>query len=142
MQEPGALGTDPRLEPGTDLRVRRRDLEAVEQRAHVQTRAAHDHRAGAPGEDPRDVGARVRLVPGHRRLLGDIQHVQLVVRHTRPLGRRQLGRADVHPAVELHGVGVDHLSPETQREGDPEVRLPGRRGADDGDGHHSHDTAA
>ncbi|BBZ66795.1 hypothetical protein MINS_22240 [Mycolicibacterium insubricum] len=51
---------------------------------------------------------------------------------------RQLGGADVHPAVELHGVGVDHLGTDPlggeefgQIEG--EGGFPGPGGADDRD---------
>ena len=53
-----------------------------------------------------------RLVRRHARRLGHVPDVQYVVRHALPLGRRQLGRADVHAPVELHRVGVDHLAAE------------------------------
>ena len=72
-------------------------------------------RTGTPPArgDRRPRAARASpLVRGHAGLLGDVEHVEQVVRHAAALGRRQLRRADVHAAVELHGVGVDHLAAE------------------------------
>ena len=46
---------------------------------------------------------------------------------------RELGGADVHAPVELHGVGVDHLAAEALGEGDAQVGLARRGRADDGD---------
>ncbi|GAA2487618.1 hypothetical protein GCM10010393_18700 [Streptomyces gobitricini] len=46
---------------------------------------------------------------------------------------RQLGGADVHPPVELHGVGVDDFTAQLLGEVDAQIGLSGRRGADDGD---------
>ena len=50
-----------------------------------------------------------------------------------PLLPGQLGRADVHALVELHGVGVDHLSAQAERELDGEIGLARRGRAHDGD---------
>ena len=44
-----------------------------------------------------------------RRLLGDVEHVEQVVRDAAALVDRELRRADVHAAVQLHRVGVDDL---------------------------------
>ena len=56
-----------------------------------------------------------------------------MVRHSPALGLRDLGGADVHAAVELHGVGVDDLAAEFQGELDGEVGLSGAGRPDDGD---------
>ncbi|SKZ87978.1 Uncharacterised protein [Mycobacteroides abscessus subsp. abscessus] len=48
----------------------------------------------------------------------------------------QLGRADVHAAVLLHGVDVDDVAVESFREVEREVGFPGRGRADDGNGGH------
>ena len=56
----------------------------------------------------------------------------------RPLGRGQLGGADVHAPVELHRVGVDHLAAERVRQREAQrrscrprsARRPRRRSAD------------
>ncbi len=56
-----------------------------------------------------------------------------MVRDAAPLGDRQLGRADVHPAVELGGVGAHHLAGQGLSEVEREVRLAGGRGTDHGD---------
>ena len=77
--------------------------------------------------------ARLLLEVGHAGFLGDVQGVQQVVRHSPALRHRDLGCADVHAAVELHGVGVDDLAVKFQRECHGEVRFPGSGGADHGD---------
>ena len=43
-----------------------------------------------------------------------------------PLGRGELGGADVHAPVELHRVGVDHLAAQGVRQGEAQRRLAGR----------------
>ena len=55
------------------------------------------------------VGAGADLVGGDAGLLAHGQDVDLVVRHAAALGGGQFGGAYVHAAVELGGVGVDHL---------------------------------
>ena len=61
--------------------------------------------------------------------------VEHVGRHTATLSHRELGRADVHPPVELHAVGVDDLTTELQRQLDSEVGLPRRSWPDHCDHH-------
>jgi len=62
-----------------------------------------------------------------------------VVRDAASVGLGQLGGADVHAAVELHGVGVDHLAPtpraflQPQGHLDGEIRLAHSGRADDRD---------
>ena len=61
----------------------------------------------------------------------DIEHVKQMVRDSPPVGKRQLGRSDVHAPVELHGVRVDDLRlPERLGEIEGEGGLPGRGRAD------------
>ena len=62
-----------------------------------------------------DVGGGGLLIAGDGRRLGDVEHVELVVRDAATLGDRQLRGADVHAAVELHGVGVHDLAAEPVR---------------------------
>ena len=54
-----------------------------------------------------------------------------MVRHSGALGGRGLCRADVHPAVDLHGIGGDNFTAEGKGKGDAEGRLSTRRGACD-----------
>ena len=62
-----------------------------------------------------------------------LEEVEQVVRDAASLGLGQLGGADVHAAVDLHRVGVDHLSPEPLGEVEAEARLARRGGSDEGD---------
>ncbi len=64
--------------------------------------------------DGLDVGGRGLLVAGDGRGLGDVEDVELVMRDAATLGRGQLRGADVHAAVELHGVGVHDLARPTR----------------------------
>ncbi|GAA1294770.1 hypothetical protein GCM10009647_006150 [Streptomyces sanglieri] len=48
-------------------------------------------------------------------------------------GERQLRGADIHPPVELHGVGVDHFAVELLSKKYSQIGLSGRSGTDDGD---------
>ena len=57
-----------------------------------------------------------------------------MVRDAAALGLRELGGADVHPAVDLHRVGVDDLAVEAFGQVERETALAGR-----GRPHHGHD---
>jgi len=107
----------------------------------VQHRPADDQRHRPAAEDGLDVVGGGTLIAADRRGLGDVEHVELVMRNPAPLGNRQFRGADVHPAVELHGVGVDDLTAEpfgqVQRQGT--LARPGR--PDDGDGASRHCSA-
>ena len=59
--------------------------------------------------------ARQRLELRDRGGLGDVEDVDQVVRHAGELVRRRLCRADVHPAIEQHRVGVDDLGRPARR---------------------------
>src|SRR6478609_3314999 len=110
-----------------------RDLEPVEGGSDVEARPADEERPVASPADRGDVGAGCRLVAGDAGLLGHVEDVELVVGDAAPLGGGQLGRADVHAAVELHGVGVDDLTTEPRGEVEGQVGLARRRRPDDGD---------
>ena len=133
MQGAGTLGHRALFEVGAHQRIRRRDVEDVERGAHVQARTADDDGAPAAREDGGDVGARPLLEASDRRLVEDVERVDLVMRDAPTLVRRELGRPDVHAAVELGGVGVDDLAAETLGEVERQVALARRRRADERD---------
>ena len=126
------------LEPGAHRLVARREAEVEEHARHVQPGSPDEDRVRSPREDRVDRGARVALVPGHGGVLGDLEHVEKMMRDAAPLVERELGRADVHSAIELHRVGVDDLRrPPVRREGrgeiERELALAGAGRADDGE---------
>jgi hypothetical protein len=118
-----------RLEPGPHRGVGAREVQLVEDGAHVAARAADQERHDACGAQPVDLGAGHPRVLGHRRRLAHVPEVEQVVRHAVPLAGVGLGGADVHAAVQLHRVGVDHLAAEPVRQGDSEGGLAGGGGA-------------
>jgi len=84
-------------------------LKVEDDTGHVETRTADQDRHATAGLNVSDERARVRLVVGDARLVGDIKHVEHVMWHSAPLGKRKFGRSDVHAAIQLHRVGVDDL---------------------------------
>jgi len=126
------------LERRANGRICPRELELVEQCSYVKTRTTHDDDAVASLLDRHDVRARRALVGGNGGVIGQVEHVELVVRDPATALDRQLGSTDVHPAVELHRVGVHDLRPDALRERDCKIGFPRRRGADDGDHQRGH----
>ena len=61
-----------------------------------------------------------RDVSGHIEPFADFDHVREMMRHGGALGGRRLGGADVHAAIDLHGIGGDDFGVEAagQRERD------------------------
>ena len=116
-----------------DLRVAARELQVVEQGAQIEARAADHDRRNPAAREVAQRGASPSLVLGDVGILGHVESVQEVMAYARPVGRGGLGGADVHPAIELEGVGVDDLGPEPlgQLEGDLALARGGR--AHDGD---------
>ena len=55
------------------------------------------------------------------------------MRNSAALGGGELAGADVHAAVQLHGVGVDHLAVERAGQPQRQFGLTGRRRPDDRD---------
>ena len=95
----------------------------------------------APAAEIRlDVLGGVPLIARDGRRLGDVQHVELVVGYTATLGDRQLRGPDVHPAVELHGVGVHDLAAQSLGHRECQRRLAGSCRADDRERPHCADT--
>ena len=110
-----------RLEPGAHARGRSAGSRG---RPGPPARRGPTHRRGPGGDRGPGSSSKsardARLVGGDARLLGHLEHIELVVRYAASLGERHLGRADVHAAVELAGVGADHLA--TQGLGEVEAR--------------------
>ena len=104
----------------------------------VEHRTADDDRHRAAGRDRLDIRGGGLLIAGDGRGLGDVQHVELMVRDAAARFDGQLGGADVHTAVELHRIGVHNFGA-TGAAGklDPfckverQLRLAGARRADD-----------
>ncbi len=133
MQGAAALLGELGLQPGPHLRVGAGEVEGVDGAAYVQAGAADEDGGAALGEQAVDLGAGQPLVLGDVRGPGHVPDVQEVVRDAVALGHRQLGGADVHSPVELHGVGVDDFATEMAGERDAQIGLSGRGGTDDGD---------
>ena len=96
---------------GPQRGVRAGELEPLQDRPHVQAGPPTSSGVGRGRACRRSPPGRP-LVLGHAGRLGDLPQVEDVVRHALPLVRAELGGADVHAAVELHRVGVDHLAVE------------------------------
>ncbi len=133
MQLTGAEPLQLVLEPGPHGRVGAGEVHGVDGALDVEPGAPDEHGGAALGEQPVDLRPGQPLVLGDAGGLLDVPDVQQVVRHALPLLHGQFGGADVHAAVELHGVGVDDLAPQVLGEGDAEIGLACRRGTDDGD---------
>lgn len=133
VQRSGAVLGELRLQHGPDAGVRTGELQGVDRALHIEAGAAHQDGGAALGEQPVDLGAGEPLVLRDACGLGHVPDVQQQVRDGRALGERQFRGADVHPPVELHGVGIDHFAPELLGEEHPQVGLSGCGGTDDGD---------
>ena len=92
-----------------EFRVGGKRVEAVEQRAQVHAAAANHQRQPAAGLNIRycRLGQldKTKDIDG----LGDVQHVNQVVRDFPLFLGGGLGRSDVQAAVKLHGIGADDL---------------------------------
>lgn len=121
------------LQAGADLGVGAGELHDVQGAADVEAGSADEDGSAALGEQFVDLQAGQPLVVGDVRGVGDVPDVEEVVRDTAALLGRQFGGADVHPPVQLHGVGVDDLAVEMAGQGDAQVGLSCRGGTYDGD---------
>ena len=133
MQGRRALPVEVGLQRGPQGGVGAGEPQVVERRPQVEPGAADEHRQDPARQQVVDDLPAQLLV---RRRGGGDRHrpdVEQVVHDAATLVRRQLGRADVHAAVELHGVGVDDLAADGPGERDAEVGLARRRRADDGE---------
>jgi hypothetical protein len=125
------------LQPGTHRRVGRRDIKTIERGADIETRATNQDRLVSAGPNAAHVQTGLQLVCRDAGLLTNVQDVELMVGDSPALLDRGLGGADVHAAVELHGIGVDDLAVQLLSEGEGKIRLAaGRR---PNDRNHWHD---
>ena len=106
---------------GPHVGVGTREVERVDDRADVERRSPdHDRRHAATQAVGHDVAGHALELRDAARL-GDVQDVEEVMGHAAALVGRRLGRADVHAAVQLHRVGVDHFrvaEPAGERDGE------------------------
>ena len=133
VQRPRSVRRQLRFEAGADDRVGAREDEVVEDRADVQGRTPGQDRDLLPVDAVVDRGAGQLLELGDGRGLGDVEHVEQVVRYAAALRRTDLRRTDVHAAVHLHCIRVHDLAAQALGQGNSEVGLPGRGRADDRD---------
>jgi hypothetical protein len=82
----------------------------VERGTHIKARTADQDRPLPTGPDTGNVYAGFSLVCRDASFLTNIQNVELMVSDPPARLNRGLGRADVHAAIQLHGVGVDDLA--------------------------------
>ena len=87
VQRPGALGLDAGLERRAHVRVGAGEVHVVQQRAHVQPRAADGHGPVPARRDLVERGAGARLVVRDRRVLVRVEDVEQVVRDAAALRR-------------------------------------------------------
>jgi hypothetical protein len=69
--------------------------------------------------------------PGDAETLAGLDDVQAVMRDGRANRRRRLGRADVHPTVNLHRIDADDLRAQTPGELAPNASLTAGGAAED-----------
>ena len=98
------------FESGAHGLVRARKLDDVQESTLVETRPSRDHGDTPALVDTHHIGARMPLVGGHRRLVSDVEHVDLVVGDSPALLHRGLGRSHIHAAVELQGISGHDLT--------------------------------
>ena len=97
----------------------------------IQSRPPRHDGQAAPGQKPVYNGHGLLNVPGHGVVLLRVGHVDHVVGDAQGLRWGGLGGADVHPPVDLHGVGGHHLSPQPQGQLRRQCGLAGGRGPAD-----------
>src|SRR5688572_29784662 len=124
------VGLDPRAQHriGRD----RREVEAIQQSAHVQAGPAHDDRGATGRCDRRKGGTRVALVTEYVVALARIGDVYEVMRDTGALLGCRLRGPDIHAAVHLTRIGGNDLAAERFRDTEREGTLSRRRRTDDG----------
>ena len=128
-----ALGRRPGLELFPPAAGEGGKLPSGDQVVDIQPRAPYQDGQPAPGQDVLHTGGGVGYIPGHGVVLGRVRHVQHVVGDPPHLRRGGLGGADVHAAVDLHGVGGDHLAPGEKGQLHAQGRFARGRGAADHD---------
>ena len=102
------------LGPKAAVRLEGGELPARHEMVDVKPRPPGDDGQLSPGQDAVHNGHGVRHVPGHGVVLLRLRHVDHVVGDAPLLRPGGLGGADVHAAVDLHGVGGHHLPAEAE----------------------------
>jgi hypothetical protein len=121
QQRSGALGRQVILKLLPQRRICSGEFQDVQRRAHVQPGTPGEDGAFAACVDVRDGGPCLLLEPGDAGFLGHIQDVQEMVPHSPAFGQGDFRRADVHAAVELHGIGVDDFAVQFECQADGKV---------------------
>jgi len=92
------------LEVDTDLVEAAGNLQIIDHCTDMEAGTAHQYAAGTPFVKIRQDGHTARLEFRDRELLARIHDVEKVVSNLGPLLRRGCCGANVHSAVDLHGV--------------------------------------
>lgn len=116
-----------------ELGVIRWELERIDNRTEVQTRASTDHGDDASFAEVCDDASRRPLKLGDRHVLTRIGDIYEVMRDPFPHRRARFRRPDVHTAVHLHRVNGNDLTAASGGDLNRQCRLPRRGGTDDGD---------
>jgi hypothetical protein len=130
----GSLG----LMARSDRRIRRwRVEEPCTQGAKIESRAAHDDSRTATAVDIVEHRAGLRG-PGRRmERLARIDEVEQMVRAACLFLARGLASANVHPAIDLHGVAAHYLAGKSFGQRQPQFALPRSRRSQNRDNHFS-----
>ncbi|MPM88262.1 hypothetical protein SDC9_135364 [bioreactor metagenome] len=121
VQGVGPLPGGPFLQLGAYLPGKRGEGPAGDKGVDIQPGAAHHDGQLSPAADILDAGCRLGGVSGHAVAFRRVGHVQHVMGHALLLLLGGLGGADAHSAVQLHGVGGNHLAVQAQRQLNPQA---------------------
>lgn len=97
---------------GANLPIGAGKGQIVNDRLDIQPGTASEHRGQPTTSDVVHQCSGLPLVSSYRGWFSDVQYIQQVVRDAVSLRPRELGRADIHPAVKLHRIGIDHFTAE------------------------------
>ena len=125
----GRLDLEPGPNPG--LRAEVGKGPPLTQGVQVQAGAAHHNGLSAPAENVLHTGGGLLHIPGHAVILPGVGHPHHVVGNPRHLLLGGTGGADDQVPVDLHGVGGDHLSPQSLGQGHPQAGFSRGGGAAD-----------
>ena len=103
----------------------------VADRLKIQARSADQQRHPAPRQNAVDRLAGHFPVHRNREHLVRIDHIDHVMRRCGQFFPCRLRRADVHPAIDLHGIHGDDFRVQRLTEADGRPRLARARGADE-----------
>ena len=106
-------------------------VQALQERAHVEPRAADDHRQRSAGPDLRDGGEGFAAEPRGVIALVRIHDIDQPMAEGGLLLPGRLAGADIHAAIDLARVGVDRLDRQGAGEPDRDGGLSDARGPHD-----------